>query len=106
TFTPSNKYPLWHEDVMTYDVTDSKSGDFMGVFYADFYPRKGKKQGAWMTSYREQGTFTEGMKRPLVAIVCNFTKPTKEAPSLLTHDEVLTLFHEMGHAMHMMLSNV
>jgi peptidyl-dipeptidase Dcp len=106
TFTPSNKYPLWHEDVMTYDVTDSQSGDFMGVFYADFYPRKGKKQGAWMTSYREQGTFTEGMKRPLVAIVCNFTKPTKEAPSLLTHDEVLTLFHEMGHAMHMMLSNV
>lgn len=106
TFTPSDKYPLWHEDVMTYDVTDSKSGNFMGVFYADFYPRKGKKQGAWMTSYREQGTFTEGMKRPLVAIVCNFTKPTKEAPSLLTHDEVLTLFHEMGHAMHMMLSNV
>lgn len=105
-FTPSNKYPLWHEDVVTYDVVDSKSGNFMGVFYADFYPRKGKKQGAWMTSYREQGTFTDGMKRPLVAIVCNFTKPTKDAPSLLTHDEVLTLFHEMGHAMHMMLSNV
>ena len=59
-----------------------------------------------MTSYREQGLFTGGMKRPFVAIVCNFTKPTKDAPSLLTHDEVLTLFHEMGHAMHMMLSNV
>lgn len=104
-FTPA-KYPVWHEDVVTYDVVDEKSGEFMGVFYADFYPRKGKKPGAWMTSYREQGMFASGMKRPLVAIVCNFTKPTKDAPSLLTHDEVLTLFHEMGHAMHMMLSNV
>lgn len=105
TFTPA-KYPVWHEDVMSYDVTDTKTGDFMGLFYADFFPRKGKKPGAWMTSYREQGMFTDGMKRPFVAIVCNFTKPTKDAPSLLTHDEVLTLFHEMGHAMHMMLSNV
>lgn len=105
TFTPA-QYPVWHPDVVAYDVTDNKTGDFMGLFYADFYPRKGKKPGAWMTSYREQGMFTGGMKRPFVAIVCNFTKPTKEAPSLLTHDEVLTLFHEMGHAMHMMLSNV
>lgn len=105
TFTPA-KYPVWHEDVVSYDVIDSKTGAFMGLFYADFYPRKGKKPGAWMTSYREQGMFSDGMKRPFVAIVCNFTKPTKEAPSLLTHDEVLTLFHEMGHAMHMMLSNV
>lgn len=105
TFRPAH-YPVWHEDVMSYDVVDSKTGDFLGLFYADFYPRKGKKPGAWMTSYREQGMFTGGMKRPFVAIVCNFTKPTKEAPSLLTHDEVLTLFHEMGHAMHMMLSDV
>ncbi len=105
TFTAAS-YPVWHEDVVTYEVTDNKTGEFLGLFYADFYPRKGKKPGAWMTSYREQGMFTGGMKRPLVAIVCNFTKPTKEAPSLLTHDEVLTLFHEMGHAMHMMLSDV
>lgn len=105
TFTPA-KYPVWHADVVSYEVTDTKTGDFMGLFYADFYPRKGKKPGAWMTSYREQGMFCDGMKRPFVAIVCNFTKPTKDAPSLLTHDEVLTLFHEMGHAMHMMLSNV
>ncbi len=105
TFTPA-KYPVWHNDVVTYEVTDNKTGSFMGLFYADFYPRKGKKPGAWMTSYREQGMYSDGMKRPFVAIVCNFTKPTKEAPSLLTHDEVLTLFHEMGHAMHMMLSNV
>lgn len=105
TFKPA-QYPVWHEDVTSYDVVDTKTGAFMGLFYADFFPRKGKKPGAWMTSYREQGLFTSGMKRPFVAIVCNFTKPTKEAPSLLTHDEVLTLFHEMGHAMHMMLSNV
>jgi peptidyl-dipeptidase Dcp len=104
-FTPAS-YPVWHEDVLSYDVTDEKSGNFIGVFYADFYPRKGKKQGAWMTSYRDQGLHADGMKRPIVAIVCNFTKPTKEAPSLLTHDEVLTLFHEMGHAMHGLLSDV
>ena len=99
-------YPVWHEDVVTYEVTDTQNGEFLGLFYADFYPRKGKKPGAWMTSYREQGLHADGPKRPLVAIVCNFTKPTKDAPSLLTHDEVLTLFHEMGHAMHMMLSDV
>lgn len=104
-FTAAN-YPVWHNDVVAYDVTDEKTGEFMGLFYADFYPRKGKKPGAWMTSYREQGVFSDGKKRPFVAIVCNFTKPTKDAPSLLTHDEVLTLFHEMGHAMHMMLSDV
>lgn len=102
----ATEYPVWHEDVMTYEVTDNKTGEFIGLFYADFYPRKGKKPGAWMTSYREQGLHTDGMKRPFIAIVCNFTKPTKDAPSLLTHDEVLTLFHEMGHAMHGMLSDV
>jgi len=106
TFTPAPAIPVWHEDVTAYEVMDTKTHDFLGVLYADFHPRKGKKQGAWMTSYREQGLYSDGMKRPLVAIVCNFTKPTKETPSLLTHDEVLTLFHEMGHAMHMMLSNV
>ena len=100
------KYPVYHEDVVTYEVTDNNTGEFMGLFYADFYPRKGKKHGAWMTSYRDQGLHMEGIKRPIIAIVCNFTKPTKEAPSLLTHDEVKTLFHEMGHAMHGMLSNV
>jgi len=104
TFKPAD-YPVWHEDVVAYDVTDNKTGEHLGLFYADFYPRKGKKPGAWMTSYRDQGEHTGGMKRPFVAIVCNFTKPTKDAPSLLTHDEVLTLFHEMGHAMHLMLSN-
>lgn len=105
-FTPSNAYPVWHEDVVAYDVTDDKSGKFMGVFYGDFYPRKGKKAGAWKTAYRNQGLMGGDVQRPVVAIVCNFTKPTKNAPSLLTFDEVTTLFHEMGHATHALLSDV
>lgn len=104
-FTPSNEYPVWHEDVTAYDVHDQTSGVFLGTLYADFYPRTGKKPGAWMTSYREQGLFHGKVERPLIAIVCNFTKPTKDKPSLLTHDEVLTLFHEMGHAVHGLLAN-
>jgi peptidyl-dipeptidase Dcp len=105
-FVPSNAYPVWHEDVVAYDVVDDKSGKFMGVFYGDFYPRKGKKAGAWKTAYRNQGLMGGEIQRPVVAIVCNFTKPTKNAPSLLTFDEVTTLFHEMGHATHALLSNV
>lgn len=103
-FTASKDYPVWHPDVVAYDVSDVDSGSFVGTLYADFYPRSGKKPGAWMTSYREQGLFHGKVERPVVAIVCNFTKPTKEMPSLLTHDEVLTLFHEMGHACHGLLA--
>lgn len=105
-FVPSQAYPVWHEDVVAYDVVDDASGDFMGVFYGDFYPRKGKKAGAWKTAYRNQGLKGGEVLRPIVAIVCNFTKPTKTSPSLLTFDEVTTLFHEMGHATHALLSNV
>ncbi len=105
-FEKSNKYPTWHPDVMAFDVTNEKDGSFIGTFYADFYPRKGKKDGAWKTSYRDQGLFLGRIERPVVAIVCNFTKPTDTAPSLLSHDEVVTLFHEMGHAIHALLSNV
>jgi peptidyl-dipeptidase Dcp len=105
-FVPSQAYPVWHEDVVAFDVVDDKTGNFMGVFYGDFYPRKGKKSGAWKTAYRNQGLAGGEIKRPIVAIVCNFTKPTKTSPSLLTFDEVTTLFHEMGHATHALLSNV
>jgi peptidyl-dipeptidase Dcp len=91
---------------MAYDVTDAGSNRFLGTFYADFYPREGKKDGAWMTSFREQGLFAGEIRRPVIAIVCNFTKPTKNQPSLLSFDEVTTLFHEMGHAMHGMLSDI
>ncbi len=105
-FTKTDKYPLWHPDVQAFDLTSEKDGTFLGTLYADFYPRTGKKDGAWKTSYREQGLFNGKQEKPIVAIVCNFTKPTATKPSLLSHDEVLTLFHEMGHAIHALLSNV
>jgi peptidyl-dipeptidase Dcp len=105
-FVQTDRYPLWHKDVQAFDVTNEKDGSFVGTLYADFFPRKGKKDGAWKTSYRDQGIFNGGIERPLIAIVCNFTKPTATAPSLLSHDEVVTLFHEMGHAIHALLSNV
>jgi len=103
-FTPAPDLPTWHKDVTAYDVTDRDSGKFIGTFYADFYPRTGKKPGAWMTSYRDQGLFRGKIEGPVVAIVCNFTKPTKDKPSLLTFNEVETLFHEMGHATHGLLA--
>lgn len=105
-FEQSDAYPVWHEDVKTYDVRDERDNRFIGTFYADFHPRTGKKDGAWMTNFRAQGLFHGRVERPVVAIVCNFTKPTPEKPSLLTHDEVTTLFHEMGHAIHSLVSNV
>lgn len=105
-FVQTDKYPTWHKDVKTYDVLNTKDGAFIATFYADFHPRTGKNQGAWMTNYRDQGLFRGEIMRPVIAIVCNFTKPTAERPSLLTHGEVTTLFHEMGHAMHGILSNV
>ncbi len=106
SFRKTDKYPVWHSDVVTYEVYDDETGDFLGTFYGDFYPRKGKKDGAWMTSYRDQGLFRGKVERPVIAICCNFPKPTRTGPSLLTHGDVSTLFHEMGHAMHGMLSKV
>ena len=94
----------YHEDVKTYSVTDSK-GNFVSYFYADFHPRPGKRNGAWMTSYKSQQIIDGENDRPHVSIVCNFTKPTKTKPSLLTFNEVTTLFHEFGHALHGMLAN-
>mgnify|MGYP003672874720 CR=1 FL=1 len=94
----------YHEDVLTYEVTNS-SGEFMALFYADFFPRVGKRNGAWMTSYKPQFVKNNEEERPHISIVCNFTKPTKTKPSLLTFNEVTTLFHEFGHALHGMLAN-
>lgn len=94
----------YHEDVKTYNVTNTNS-DFIAVFYADFHPRKGKRNGAWMTSYKPQQIKDSVNERPHVSIVCNFTKPTASKPSLLTFNEVTTLFHEFGHALHGMLAN-
>lgn len=94
----------YHEDVKTYKVTDTK-GNFIAVFYADYHPRKGKRNGAWMTSYKSQQIKNDINERPHISIVCNFTKPTATKPSLLTFNEVTTLFHEFGHALHGMLGN-
>ncbi len=94
----------YHEDVLTYKVTDN-DGNLVSIFYADFFPRAGKRNGAWMTSYKPQYIQNGKEERPHVSIVCNFTKPTKSKPSLLTFNEVTTLFHEFGHALHGMLAN-
>lgn len=105
-FKPAGTYAVWHKDVQVFEVEDIENGAFIGTLYADFHPRTGKNSGAWKTSYRDQGLYNGKVERPVVAIVCNFTKPTPDKPSLLTHDEVLTLFHEMGHAVHALLSDV
>jgi peptidyl-dipeptidase Dcp len=96
--------PVYHPDVKVFEVKDDTSGALVGLFYADFFPRPTKKQGAWMTPLREQGLFGGEVRRPHVAIVCNFTKPTPTKPSLLSFNEVRTLFHEFGHALHGLLS--
>ncbi len=105
-FSQTDKYSTWHKDVQAFDVVNENDGSFIGTLFGDFHPRSGKNQGAWKTSYRDQGLFRGKIERPVVAIVCNFTKPTKERPSLLTHGEVTTLYHEMGHAVHALLSDV
>ena len=106
SFKAAENIPTWHKDVTAYEVFNEENDKFVGVLYADFYPRTGKKSGAWKTSYRDQGLEHQNILEPIVAIVCNFTKPTKETPSLLSFGEVTTLFHEMGHAIHALLSNV
>jgi Zn-dependent oligopeptidase len=94
----------YHKDVLTYKVTDNK-GNLVSIFYADFFPRAGKRNGAWMTVYKPQYIKNGVNDRPHISNVCNFTKPTKSKPSLLTFNEVTTLFHEFGHALHGMLAN-
>lgn len=104
TFKPTNEIPTYHPDVKTYEVYSEKNNEYVGLFYMDFFPRETKKGGAWMTNYREQGMWSGDIRRPHVSIVCNFTKPTPTKPSLLSYDEVRTLFHEFGHALHGLLS--
>lgn len=97
--------PVYHKDVTTWEVTDA-DGKLLGLLYMDFFPRAGKKGGAWMTSYRKQKTVDGKRIAPIISIVCNFTKPTATTPSLLTFDEASTFFHEFGHALHGLMSNV
>ncbi len=94
----------YHPEVKTYQVTDEYDKE-LALFYADFHPREGKRGGAWMTSFKSQFQKSEKNERPHISIVCNFTKPTEDEPSLLTFNEVTTLFHEFGHALHGMLAN-
>ena len=94
----------YHEEVKTYRVTNNE-GDLVSIFYADFHPRAGKRGGAWMTSFKPQYIQDNTNERPHISIVCNFTKPTESKPSLLTFNEVTTLFHEFGHALHGMLAD-
>ena len=94
----------YHEEVQTFEVLDEEK-NLVAIFYSDFFPRKGKRNGAWMTSYKSQSVKNGDNERPHVSIVCNFTPPTETKPSLLTFNEVTTLFHEFGHALHGMLAN-
>ncbi|MQP52606.1 MULTISPECIES: M3 family metallopeptidase [unclassified Flavobacterium] len=104
-FKQLNNVPKYHEDVTVWEVTEA-NGSHVGILYMDFHPRASKRGGAWMTSYRSQKMENGKRIAPVVSIVCNFTKPTENAPALLTFDEVSTFFHEFGHALHGLLSNV
>ena len=94
----------YHPEVKTYEVYDD-ANNFISLFYADFHPRPGKRDGAWMTSFKSQYTLNGKNSRPHVSNVCNFTRSTSTKPSLLTFNEVTTLFHEFGHGLHGMLAN-
>ncbi len=104
TFTPASDLPVYHPDVIAYEVKEA-DGRHVSVLYMDFFPRPGKRSGAWMTEFRGQYRKEGRDVRPVVSIVMNFSKPTATVPSLLTLDEVLTLYHEFGHALHGMLSD-
>ena len=103
-FKENKKADRYHEEVIVYDVFD-EGDQFQALFYLDLHPRSGKRDGAWMTLYKNQYIKEGKNERPHVSIVCNFTRPTDDEPSLLTFTEVTTLFHEFGHALHAMLAN-
>ena len=103
SFKKNPDIATYHEDVDAYEVYD-KDGEFLSLLYTDFFPRAGKRAGAWMTSYRSMYSLEGQVVRPHISIVCNFTKPTADKPSLLTFNEVTTLFHEFGHALHGMMA--
>ena len=105
TFKENREIPVFNPDVIPFEVFD-KDGSYLAVLYTDFYPREGKRSGAWMTSYKEQWIEKDGTNsRPHVSITTNFTKPTSSKPALLTPDEVQTFLHEFGHALHGIFAN-
>lgn len=103
TFRENSDIPVYHPDVKAFEVCDG-DGTFLAVLYMDYFPRASKRGGAWMTEFRPQYIEKGHEVRPLISVVCNFTKPTREQPSLLTFDEVTTLLHEFGHALHGMMA--
>lgn len=103
TFEERKDIPVYHPDVKVYDVKDA-DGVHKALFYADFFPRTSKRGGAWMTEFRGQSIVNGVEKRPFISLVTNFTKPTADKPSLLTHDELTTLLHEFGHSLHGILA--
>jgi len=105
TFKERKDIPVYHEEVTAYEVSNS-DGSHLGVLLMDFHPRDSKRGGAWMTSYRSQSMKDGKRVAPVISIVCNFSRPAGDKPALLTFDEVTTYFHEFGHALHGMLSNV
>jgi len=99
------KYPVYHDDVKVYEVTDKKTGEMIGLFYGDYYARPGEKSGgAWMNTFRGRGIEDGENQFSIVTNVCNFQKPTKDHPTLLSLDEVRTVFHEFGHGLHALLA--
>lgn len=104
-FIERNDIPKYYEEVKVFEVKD-ENGEFLGLFYGDFFPRKEKRSGAWMTVFRNAGLNFGKVRRPFVCNVGNLTKPTADKPSLLTLDEVRTIFHELGHGLHGLLSKV
>lgn len=96
--------PLWHSDARYFELEDQ--GQVLGGFYFDLYARSGKRGGAWMSGFRSRMQTTQGLQQPICYMVCNFTPPVGNQPALLTHDEVITLFHEFGHGLHHMLTEV
>ena len=102
-FVELDNVPVYHEDVKVYEVKDA-DGRHMALFYADFFPRASKRGGAWMTEFRGQSIKNGVEYRPFISTVMNFTKPTADTPSLITHDEFTTFLHEFGHALHGILA--
>ncbi|HEX6791423.1 MAG TPA: M3 family metallopeptidase [Candidatus Krumholzibacteria bacterium] len=105
TFEERTDLPKYNDEVRTFEVKD-KDGSHLAVYYVDYYPRPGKRNGAWMSEYRKQSNLRADDKRPVIVNVASLSRPTAEEPALLSLDEVATLFHEFGHALHGMLSNV
>ncbi|MEG0701542.1 MAG: M3 family metallopeptidase, partial [Muribaculaceae bacterium] len=103
TFTEMTNAPKYHPDVKVYDVKDAK-GEHVAVYMTDYFPRESKRQGAWMSVFKEASNIDGKNERPIVYNVGNFSKPTADSPSLLTLDEVETMFHEFGHGLHGMLT--